>query len=347
VIGRDAAVAIARPDAAGRLRVVWQDGRTSDRDVDRARRRRAAYRDRHASLVPIGHERALAIVPLASASTVQGTLEVEAGASALASARDVIHLLSGQLATTLQTAQEFDRLRARMREQEAEAAERRERLDMGLAWTAHELRGPLMGVRAALESMTFRAESTERSVMRASMRELEHLMGTTEALLTWAAGTRAVEREPQDLLGLVREAITTIALESGVEARITRAPADATVDVDATHLRTALVNLLRNAAAHADAGTTVEVDLAREDGRLVISVTNQGPSIPAEERMTIFDPFVRGSARTRGGSGLGLFITRRIVEAHDGRIWVEGGERSTTFRFALPTETWEVQRSAS
>ena len=71
--------------------------------------------------------------------------------------------------------------------------------------------------------------------------------------------------------------------------------------------------------------------------------------IPREERATIFDPFVRGQegSRVRDGSGLGLFITRRVVEAHGGRIWFDPHDEGSTFHVLLPVDGRELQRSAS
>jgi signal transduction histidine kinase len=80
-----------------------------------------------------------------------------------------------------------------------------------------------------------------------------------------------------------------------------------------------------------------------------VSVGDQGPGVPLAERGAIFDPFVRGGAASRAGngSGLGLFITRRVVEAHGGRIWVDSDEEGATFHMLLPVDGREPQRSAS
>ena len=232
----------------------------------------------------------------------------------------------------------------------AAATARRRQLDMGLAWTAHELRGPLLGVRATLEAMDGHdPDPRHRAMMQSSVRELDQLMGTTDALLTWAAGTRSLHRAPEDLVGIVRDAIASNRIETGVDGIITDAPRDATVDVDRQHIRTAIVNLLRNAAVYADPGTTIEVAVVPENDDLILRVTDVGPAIPAAERHAIFDPFVRGETpgRAREGSGLGLFITRRVVEAHGGSIWVESGGRRTTFSLALPAERRGARRFAS
>ena len=231
----------------------------------------------------------------------------------------------------------------------AAAIARRRHLDMGLAWTAHELKAPLMGVRAALEAMDGGVEDPRhRAMMRSSVRELDQLMGTTDALLTWAAGTRSLLREPEDITQLVRDAAVSCRHETDVEVIVTEAPRDAIAIVDRAHVRTAIANLMRNAATHAEEGTAVEVAVVEDGDRLVVRVSDRGPSIPEEDRSAIFDSFVRGdgSGRARDGHGLGLFITRRVVEAHGGSVWVGSGSGKTTFSLALPAERG-VRRFAS
>src|SRR5439155_7492444 len=84
-------------------------------------------------------------------------------------------------------------------------------------------------------------------------------------------------------------------------------------------LRGAIGNLVRNALSYSSEDRSVVVTVSRRNGTAVVSVTDRGPGIPEEERTTIFDPFVRGSAgRGMSGGGLGLFIARRVAAAHGG-----------------------------
>ncbi len=109
---------------------------------------------------------------------------------------------------------------------------------------------------------------------------------------------------------------------------------------DSERLQQALGNLLDNAVKYSDEQTTVTVSI-RTTGTLVhVSVHNRGTSIPLEQISQLFQPFVRLSATSeRQGSGLGLYITRCIIEAHGGKLDIEPHTeegQGTTFWFELP-----------
>jgi two-component system OmpR family sensor kinase len=103
---------------------------------------------------------------------------------------------------------------------------------------------------------------------------------------------------------------------------------------DRDRLAQVVANLLQNARRHAGEGGEVRLSASAQGERLIVSVDDDGPGIDPAERELVFARFNRSSAareRASGGSGLGLAIARSIVEAHDGRIWVEssplGGAR--------------------
>jgi signal transduction histidine kinase len=232
----------------------------------------------------------------------------------------------------------------------AKEEQRTSRFDVGLAWTAHELRTPILGVKAALESVVGRSASRDEALLRLSVRELEQLATDTEGILGWAVGERELSPRYVDVAQLVEDAVATYRLLHGAEGTVlVVAPPPIMALADPTHLRAAVVNLVRNAVLYSDPDGVVTVHVTDEGAAVRVSVDDQGPGIPAGEREVIFDPFVRGGAGWRAGqgSGLGLFITRRVVEAHGGRVWVDSDEGGATFHMLLPVDGRELQRSAS
>src|SRR5262249_56938386 len=98
-----------------------------------------------------------------------------------------------------------------------------------------------------------------------------------------------------------------------------------------------LTNLIRNAIKFTKPGGSIQVRVQRLAGEACFSVTDTGCGIPKADLSHIFDRFTRASKSARQGTGLGLSIVRGVVEAHNGRIWVESQEGvGRTFSFTLP-----------
>jgi signal transduction histidine kinase len=105
---------------------------------------------------------------------------------------------------------------------------------------------------------------------------------------------------------------------------------------DRARLQRVLFNLIQNALRHTPPDGAVTVRAERVDDGVEIEVADTGTGIPAEERLRVFDPFHRlDPARSDGGAGLGLAISRAIVEAHGGRIWVADSDAGTRVRMRL------------
>lgn len=222
----------------------------------------------------------------------------------------------------------------------ARAEQRNEQLDLGLAWTAHELRGPLLGVNAALEFLLRSDTGSDpaRAMLRRSQHEVEQLAGLAEGLLRWAAGGGPLNRREADLVTVVHEAVESCRLETGQDRVRILGTERAIVRIDPVHVRGAVANIVRNAVTYSPPDTEVVVRVEAGEGSVTVSVNDEGPGIPPTERESIFQPFVRGggSGHDRTGNGLGLFIARRVVEAHGGRISLGSRGKGATFRIELP-----------
>ena len=228
-------------------------------------------------------------------------------------------------------------------------AERLEELDRArsdfVSNVSHELRTPLTAASAGLgmldTSARDRLRPDERALVDNARRNVERLAEQIDDLLAYnqlEAGTLHLEREPLDLRAVVAEAVSAVhplTSEKGQTLEVDL-PGALPTEGDPRRLEQAVVNLLSNAHRHTPSGTRVAISGRVQGDEVLLSVSDDGPGLPAGEQETIF----RRSYRLRpagGGSGLGLAIARAIVELHGGRIRAESrpGE-GATFRVALP-----------
>ncbi|MGH2700646.1 MAG: sensor histidine kinase [Actinomycetota bacterium] len=224
-------------------------------------------------------------------------------------------------------------------------------LDISLALTAHELRSPLLSAKAAIETSLVeesldgvsppidRGANVTAQLLERANHELGHLADMCDSLLSWAADENSVKFSEVDVVDVVLEAIGGCRHERNVEALAFIRP-DQSVRINASseHLRVAVSNLLRNALYYSPANQSVVVEVETYPNVVHIVVTDDGPGVPMGQQRSIFDPFIRGlgGETPRSGRGLGLFIAKRVVEGHEGRIWVDSCERGARFVIELP-----------
>ena len=202
-----------------------------------------------------------------------------------------------------------------------------DRLRRFLADASHELRTPLASIRGYAELFRLGAASDPEDLAKAMERieaEAARMGILVEELLMLARLDELPETrtEPVQLAELAERAVAdarAIAPERAI-AMDGEAPP---VAGDPDQLHQVLVNLLRNAISHTPAGTPIEVGLARDGERAVLTVRDHGPGLPDGVADRIFERFWRsdpGRSRGRGGAGLGLAIVQGIVHAHDGEV---------------------------
>lgn len=219
---------------------------------------------------------------------------------------------------------------------------RRDATGDDLSMVVHELRNPLVGIDAAARVIA-RDLGTHPAAQRATgiAREARHLLELLESVMDAEAAAsgrlRSVLRAT-DLRHVVREAVD--AAELGGHAVTVRVPDDPVpVRADAGRLRQVLANLLSNAARYSSAGSEVAVSLARDERgrRARVEVRDGGAAIPARERRRLFRKFARlSTADGTRGSGLGLYISRAIVQDHGGDLAYRRAAGENVFAFTMP-----------
>lgn len=212
-----------------------------------------------------------------------------------------------------------------------------EEADLAIAWVAHELREPLVGLKAALETLGGSGSAQRDALLERCRAEVERLAILVNDTLRWGVAGESPRIGRCDLVQVVRESVEQLSFESGEDRVVVLAPERAYARADAVQLRSAIANLVRNALVYSPPGSSVGVIVSADDDSARVAVRNGGRPIPIEDRETIFLPFVRGAnAGERFGKGLGLYIARRIAEANRGRLSVVSHDGTTEFRIELP-----------
>jgi signal transduction histidine kinase len=156
------------------------------------------------------------------------------------------------------------------------------------------------------------------------------------------AGELDLRLERIDLRRVTREVVEQLDHHDGHELSLELPDVPIEVECDPLRFEQIVTNLVSNAQKYSSPGTAVQVALERTERGAVLRVSDRGIGIAPEEQAAIFEPFRRARETTRGvaGSGLGLFVVKRLVEAHGGSIWLESTPGAgSTFRVLLP---WKV-----
>ncbi len=305
-----------------------------------ALRRRRPVRRQHAHADPdhYGHldklthiaTESLIAVPLIANGEPIGVLEaVNKRSGAFSDAdEEILTVLGAQAAVAIQNARLF--LQADL-----------------IAELVHEVRTPLGAILAATQLLRFPqiSEAQRRQAIDAIEREARYLNELTTTFLDLAAlesGRARFHRERFAVAPLVDEVLQLFAAEieaAGLTVETAISDDLPPLEADRGKIKQVLINLVSNAIKYNRPGGKIRVAAYRENGHLVVTVSDTGVGIAPEHLKHLFEKFYRvpGSAQRATGSGLGLYICKRIVEAHHGQIRVHSkpGE-GTTFIVDLP-----------
>ncbi len=217
-----------------------------------------------------------------------------------------------------------------------------------VAAVSHDLRTPLALITAYVDTLLGLDldEETRRRSVEGIGKAAERLTSLVNEIVDVAhleSDRIALRREPASLSAIVSRVTAEFGDAPGMPAIEVSMPPDLPpVDVDADRIAQVLDNLVANAAKYGGAVAPITIRACRRDGGVVVSVEDQGDGIEPSERDRVFERFYRGR-QVRGGSapgsGLGLYVCRRLVEAHGGSIWVDDREHGTSISFTLPLAT--------
>lgn len=219
-----------------------------------------------------------------------------------------------------------------------------------LGFAAHDLRNPAGVIQSYVEFLQDEAgdcltpEHTEfLDIIHDRAVAMVHLIGDLLDIAMIESGRNDANMQITGLAQAFRTACLSV--KQNADAR--QVQVDVSLDaslpffhMDRFKIEQAIINLLNNAVEHTRPGTTVRLCARREGREAIISISDEGPGIPASMKARLFQPFAKGQAQKTGGHashGLGLAIAKRMVDAHHGRIWADSQpDKGTTFSFTLP-----------
>jgi signal transduction histidine kinase len=217
-----------------------------------------------------------------------------------------------------------------------------------LATMSHELRTPLnaiIGFSEVLHEQMF-GELNERQLayvadVLAAGKHLLELINDVLDLAKIEAGRMELVLSDVAITDLLRSAVSMHserADRAGIALGLTTDPAEISIAADERRVRQIVFNLLSNAVKFTPADGRVDVSARLDNGQVEFAVADTGPGIPADDLETIFEEFEQADeGRKAEGTGLGLPLSRRLVELHGGRLWAESEVGcGSTFRFTLP-----------
>jgi two-component system sensor histidine kinase BaeS len=216
-----------------------------------------------------------------------------------------------------------------------------------VADVAHELRTPLSNIRGYLEAIRDGIKKPDADTIRSLEEEatlLSRLVDDLQELSLAESGELRLNCQTEDIVELIKQAIAMKQTQAAARGVLVSADVPGKlplVSIDSLRIGQVLRNLLDNALAHTAKGGTITVTARQEGNRRVeVAVTDTGEGIPPEDLPHIFERFYRvDKSRTRatGGSGLGLTIAKRLVEAHGGNIEAQSElGKGSRFSFTVP-----------
>ncbi len=223
-----------------------------------------------------------------------------------------------------------------------------------LAAVGHELRTPLAAIKGYAstllqEDVTW-SLADQHHFLQIISEEADRLAQLVSNLLDLSrqeAGLLLLNREPVNLQHLVAKTIERLRRPSVLLA--SHIPDDLLfVNVDRARIEVVLHNLIVNALAYGD--DEIHITTQRQQDKIIVSVSDNGPGIASDELPHVFERFYRarhGRQQHSGGTGLGLTICKAFIEAHGCTIWAEGGKQGTTISFSLPLLSSTTDETAS
>ena len=220
----------------------------------------------------------------------------------------------------------------------------KEREDI-IGFVAHELRNPLANIVLCNEMMTQLIADNEMEELgeyldrsKSNVLRLNKMIGQLYDATKFNSGHFVVEKTTFDFEEMIEEALDTIEVLHPDYSIIVEGECTSPVYGDRYRLIQVVTNFLSNGIKYSNNNTKVLINISRNEDSIIVSVKDEGLGISPKHLPHIFDRFFRAEkTKNLEGIGLGLYLCRRIIEAHDGKVWAESEEgKGSTFFFSIP-----------
>ncbi len=241
----------------------------------------------------------------------------------------------------------LNKIKMNLKQQELEAQESERRKNELVVFLAHDLKTPLTSILAYLTILETRPQMSEEERAKYTNISLQKAVRLGELINEFFEITKFnlqdinLEKHPLDIammLEQIADELYGVLREKALECKVD-IEETLVVEGDADKLARVFDNILRNAVAYCYAHTEIEIHASYEGDQVKIVFVNQGKTIPEEKLYTIFEKFYRiddSRSSITGGAGLGLAISKEIIELHGGNIYAESEEEQTRFIVLLP-----------
>ncbi len=325
----DRDVLVFLPDKAGNLEPIaaTQDFQTGENELAVAEWafKHGQTAGRGTDTLPAAQAR---YIPLRTANAVVGVLAVRPHDPSRHLPPEGYRLLE---AFASQAALAVERVQLSEQAQQAKLLEATEKLQSALLNSlSHDLRTPLVSITGAVTSLDEQSEALSeedrRSLIRTAHEETERLnrlVGNLLSMTRIESGALHLHRQPEDVQDIIRTAVELLGNQAAENPiRVNIPPDFPLIPADFALIAQVLVNILENAVKYSPTGSPIDVN-AGEDGSTVhIEVADRGVGIPPEETVHVFEKFYRVQRPENvSGSGLGLSISKGIIDAHGGKIF--------------------------
>jgi signal transduction histidine kinase len=224
-----------------------------------------------------------------------------------------------------------------------EIKESQKKKDEFIGIASHELKTPLTSIKGYVEMLKIlEQEQPKKQFVEKTLSNVNKLERLVKDLLDVSkiqSGQLQLELKEFNIDKLLDETISAAQIISGTHQIERKDHSDnKMIYGDRQRIEQVLLNLLSNAIKYSPGENKVVVDSEKTENELIIKIRDYGIGVPAEEQTNIFERFYRtkGISIHISGFGLGLYISRDIIDRHNGKIWVESADKGSTFCFSLP-----------